>query len=429
LTPEELSQLEHCWAFWARPNQKPPPGDWFVWLILAGRGFGKTRTGAETINMWAESGACRRMALVGRTATDVRDVMVEGKSGIVATSPPHFRAKYEAVRRRVVWPNGAIATMYSADEPNLLRGPEHDGAWVDELAAWRYVDAWHQLLFGLRIGAQPRVIATTTPRPTKLIRELVAEAEKPNATVAVTRGSTYENAANLSQVFLGEVTRQFAGTRLGRQELEGAVLLDTPGALWTHEMVEAAHAERALPKEYRRCVVSIDPAVSTTETSDETGLVVAATGPDGHGYVLEDRSGKYSPDAWARLAVQLYRQYDADRIIAEVNNGGDLVLNTIKTVDPRVRTLAVRATRGKRTRAEPVAALYEQHRVTHAGYFPQLDDQLTTWDATDPRAKSPDRLDALVWALTDLMVTAPAPPRYKRAAGADSRWRANTPRH
>lgn len=387
------------WTVWARPAQLAPPGDWRVWLILAGRGFGKTRSGAEWVRQQVESGHARRIALVGATAADVRDTMIEGESGLLRAFPDEHRPRYEPSKRRVTFHNGAIATTYSADEPDRLRGPNHDLAWADEVAAWRYPESWDQLMFGLRIGDRPRCVATTTPRPTKLIRTLVERAD-----TTVTRGSTYDNAANLSPAFLDEMRQRYEGTRLGRQELEAELLLDADGALWTRDMLDKARTTNV--PTLRRIVVAIDPAASANNDSDETGIVVAGVDDHGIGYVLEDRSMKGSPAEWASAAVTAHHVHKADRIVAEANQGGDMITHTLRTVDSSVPVKLVHASRGKRTRAEPVAALYEQDRVRHAGTFPELEDQLCTWTADGP---SPDRLDALVWALTELMVNSRQP--------------------
>jgi len=384
---------------WARPDQLPPSGTWQRWLILAGRGWGKTRTGAE----WVRDRALRdpgcRVALVARTAADVRDVIVEGESGILAVHAPGERPTWEPSRRRLTWPNGSMATTYSADVPDQLRGPQHHYAWADELASWERPDTWDQLIFGLRLGITPQVVVTTTPRPTPIIRALLTAPG-----TVVTRGRTLDNRANLAPGVVADLQRRYGGTRLGRQELDGEVLTDTPGALWTWDRIDAARVTVA--PQLRRVVVAIDPAVSAGEGSDETGIIVCGIGFDGRGYVLEDASGKYSPDGWARRAVHLAAEHKADRIVAEVNNGGQLVEHTLRTVDRAVAYKAVHASRGKATRAEPVAALYEQGRVSHIGRLDALESQMTGWDPSTS-TKSPDRIDALVWALTELMVSAP----------------------
>ena len=397
LTPQELEAAKFEWALWARFKQLWPEIVWRIWLLLAGRGWGKTRTGAENTRYAVESLGYRRIHVVGATSADVRDVMIEGESGILSISPPWFRPKYEPSKRRLTWPNGAVAQLFSADEPDRLRGPQCDFAWCDETAAWRYRDAWDQLMFGLRLGDDPRCIVTTTPRPTSLIKEL-AESDMTYVTV----GSTYENRENLADAFYDQIIRKYEGTRMGRQELNAEILTDIPGALWTWEMIEQAREfERSVIPAMKRVVVAIDPAVSSAEGSDETGIIVCGLGDDDRGYVIHDASGRYSPDGWAREAVRCYRHHRADRIVAERNNGGDLVESTIRTVDQSVSFKPVWASRGKRARAEPVAALYEQGRVTHTTAFPELEEQLCTWTQ---EMSSPDRLDALVWALTNLMI-------------------------
>jgi phage terminase large subunit-like protein len=312
---EVKEYLENKWEFQGRHSQKPPPGDWRVWLLLAGRGFGKTRAGAEFVRAMVNSKKARRIALVGSTALDVRSVMVEGESGLLSIGPPFERPRYEPSLHRLSWNNGAVATLFSADEPNRLRGPEHDLAWCDELAAWRYPQAWDMLMFGLRLGRDPRVVVTTTPRPIKLLRDLIADPK-----VVVTRGRTEENARNLAPAFLEQIVRRYRGTRLGRQELDGELLDDMPGALWTHALIDAARMTEA--PDLARIVVAIDPAVSSHEGADETGIVVAGSDRNGHGYVLADASGRYAPTEWARAAVAAYAEHRADRIVAEVNNGG-----------------------------------------------------------------------------------------------------------
>lgn len=353
----------------------------------------------------AETMPGSRGALVARTAADTRDVLVEGESGVLAISPPWFKPIYEPSKRRVTWPNGSTATLYSADKPDLLRGPQHHWAVADELAAWRYPDAWDMLMLGLRLGEHPRVTVATTPRPTKIIRELLKA-----PTTATTRGSTYDNASNLAPAFMGQIIRRYEGTRLGRQELLAEVLDDVPGALWTRDILDASRVSKA--PDLVRVVVAIDPAVTANdESSNETGIIVAGVDRADHGYVLEDCSLIGSPAQWAERAVQAYDRWGADRIIAETNQGGDMVEHTIRTAardmaeagrrkSRSVSFRQVRATRGKHTRAEPVSALYEQKRVHHVGMFAELEDQQCTWV---PGEDSPDRMDSLVWAMTDLL--------------------------
>ena len=395
LSNRDAATLLFDWTIWAREKQLPPPGDWRVWLILAGRGFGKTRTGAEWVRAEIEEGRCGRIALVGETAADARDVMVEGDSGILKISPPWNRPKYEPSKRRLTWPNGAIATTFSAEDPEQLRGPQFDGAWCDEIAKWRYRETWDNLVLGLRLGHHPRVVATSTPRPRAWLLELMADPG-----VAVTQGGTLENVSNLSKSFVDSVVRTYGGTRLGRQELDGEMLTDVPGALWSRDMVEAAR-RKTFAASPTRVVIAVDPAVTSGADADETGIVAAGALADGTFAVLEDASGRLSPDAWARKAVALYHVRKADAIVAEANQGGDLVREVLRMVDPAANVRLVHASRGKRVRAEPIAALYEQGRVIHARPLPALEDQLCGYTGGDGEA-SPDRLDALVWALTDL---------------------------
>lgn len=387
------------WRAKARPSQLPPPGDWLIWLVMAGRGFGKTRAGSGWVHELVETKQAGRIALVAPTAGDARETMVEGVSGVLRTAPPWMRPIYEPSKRRVTWPNGAIATTFSSEEADRLRGPEHDAAWADELGAWQDPQAaWDMLQFGLRLGAHPRCLVTTTPRPIKLLKELLARSD-----VVVTRGSTFDNAANLAPTFLAAVKQRYEGTRLGRQELNAELLTDMPGALWQHEWLER-HRLKAAP-ELRRIVVAIDPAVSNNEGSDETGLVVAGIAADKQIYVLEDLSGRYAPHEWARKAIEAYRRHKADRILAEVNNGGAMVEETIRHIDRSVSFRSVHASRGKVVRAEPISALYEQQRVHHVGLFSTLEDQMCAFTSDFDRARngySPDRVDALVWALSEL---------------------------
>lgn len=387
----------------SRANQRAPEDNEFqVWLVMAGRGFGKTRTGAEWVRWKVESGEAKRVALVGRTAADVRDVMVEGPAGLLTVCPDP-KPKYESSRRRVVWNNGAIAHLYSADEPDLLRGPQHDLAWCDELAAWRRLEAYDMLMLGLRLGKNPQVCITTTPRPIKHVKDLL-EMARTSRSVRVTRGSTFDNLANLAPTFSAEIIKRYEGTRLGRQELYAEILDDVPGALWHREMLDTTRVTQA--PDLARIVVGVDPAATDGEGAAETGIIVAGIGYNEHVYVLEDLTLRASPAGWASQVVAAYHKYEADRIVAEVNQGGDMVTHTIRTVDNTVAIRTVSASRGKVIRAEPVAALYEQGRVHHLGMFDQLEDQLCSWVPGDT---SPDRLDALVWALTELALGKPEP--------------------
>jgi len=390
------------WSFWARPNQLAPRGDWTKWLILAGRGFGKTRSVVEFVQAEVEAGRAGRIGIAGATASDLRDVLVEGVSGFLAVAREWNRPVYEPSKTRLTWPNGARARLYSADEPDRFRGPGIDLFVADELAAWRYPEAWDQAMFSLRVGEHPRAVIATTPRPTTLIRDLL---KREGQDVVVSRGSTYDNRANLAAPFLTDIVRKYEGTRLGRQELDGELLDDAPGALWKRSQFDEpgfrVQHKKLLPQ-LNRVVVAVDPAVSANEHSDETGIIVAALGDDGIAYVLEDGTlTAATPNEWAKQVVALYRAHHADRVIGEVNNGGDLVEANVRNVEPTIPFTQVRATRGKAVRAEPVSALYEQNRVRHLGVLAKLEDQMCTWDPGVP-GKSPDRVDALVWALTEL---------------------------
>ncbi len=396
LSEEQQQDLVFAWRdLWARPKQLAPAGDWRTWLVLAGRGFGKTRMGAEWVREQTDLHPGWRIAIVGRTAADVRDVIIEGESGLLSVCPPWAMPTYEPSKRRLTWPNGSMATAYSADEPDLLRGPQHHAALADELATWRRgEETWSNLMFGLRLGTNPRVVVTTTPRPLRLIRDLRAA-----PTTAITTGSTYENRANLARPFLDQIVTKYEGTRLGRQELQGELLEDIPGALWTRANLDALRV-RSAPT-LRRIVVAIDPAVTSGEDSDETGIVAVGKAEDGQIYVLADETCRDTPLGWARRAVALFRRLKADRLVAEVNNGGDLVEATLRAVDKHLPYTAVRASRGKRSRAEPIAALYEQGRAHHVGTFEALEDQMCMF-TPDGFDGSPDHVDALVWGATEL---------------------------
>ena len=393
---EAAKKILSDWRFWARPEQLAPPGDWTYWLACAGRGWGKTRAGAEWVNAQANAMPGSRGFLAARTAGDLRDVVIEGESGIMSLHHERdCRPMYEPSRRRVVWPNGSQAITFSADAPESGRGPQSHWGWADELAAWSGWDLWTQLLLGLRLGSKPRAMVTTTPRPLRVIRDLIAD---PNC--VVTKGSTYDNAANLAPAFFEHVIKRYEGTRLGRQELLAEMLDDVPGALWTRKMVDDLRVSAA--PSLQRIVVAVDPAVTSGDNSDLTGIVVAGLGSDGHGYVLEDLTCKMTPDGWARRAVGAFHSWKADRMIAEVNQGGDLVERIVRTVDPNVSYKSVHASRGKRVRAEPVSALYEQGKVHHVGAgLTDLEDQMCQFTPTGFDG-SPDRVDALVYALTEL---------------------------
>lgn len=393
LTDVEREALFYDWRFWARPEQLYPEGDWTFWVLMGGRGAGKTRVGAETVRHWHNDNG--RIALVAQTKADGRDVMIEGESGLLAVSPKGERPEYEPTKRRLTWPNGAIATLYSGDEPDQLRGPAHDKAWVDELSKFKYPQAaWDNLMLGLRLGVRPRACVTMTPRPIPLVKELIADKR-----THLTRETTFENLDNLAPTFREEVLIRYEGTRLGRQELLAEILDEVEGALWTHALIEK-HRVTNHP-DLHRIVVGVDPPGSVEGA--EAGIVAAGAVRKGdrlHFYVLDDRSLRASPEGWATESVSLYRTRKADRVLGERNFGGDMVESTIRNVDPDVSYRPVTASRGKQVRAEPVAALYEQGRVHHVGTFAALEDEMTSWV---PGAQSPNRMDALVWALTELM--------------------------
>ena len=395
----ERKWKRHNWKDIARPSQLAPPGDWNTWLIMAGRGFGKTRAGAEWVRHRVITHEDRRIALVARTDDDARRTMIEGESGILAVCPPWNTPIYRPSRRELTWPNGASAFVFSSQRPDQLRGPQFDSAWCDELAAWIYPrQTWDNLAFATRLGQSPRTLVTTTPRPIPLMRQLMRRDG-----VALTRGSSYENADNLAPDFLAQLSEIYEGTNIGRQEIHAEILDESERALWKRQWIEDSRVKSA--PDLVRIVVSIDPAMSSDPRSDETGIIAAGADPEGHAYVLADASGRFSPDGWAKRAISLYRQLKADRIIAEANNGGELVHHTLRIASEGepIPFMPVHAGRGKFPRAEPVSALYEQRKVHHVGAFPKLEDQMCDWTPGSPN--SPDRLDALVWAITQLIIT------------------------
>lgn len=411
LSDGALMALPWLFEFWALPHQLPPDGAWKTWVIMGGRGAGKTRAGAEWVRAEVEgarpldAGRSRRVALVGETVDQVREVMVFGESGLLACSPADRRPVWEATRRRLVWPNGAVAQVFSAHEPEALRGPQFDAAWVDELAKWKKAEeAWDMLQFSLRLGQHPRQVVTTTPRNVAVLKAILR-----NPSTVVTHAPTEANRAYLAASFLEEVRARYAGTRQGRQELDGILVEEAEGALWTPARLEALRLEAA-PK-LSRIVVAVDPPVTGHGGSDECGIVVVGAvteGPpqDWRAVVLEDASvAAASPDRWARAAIGALERHGADRLVAEVNQGGDLVESVIRQIDPLVPFRAVRAARGKVARAEPAAALYEQGRVGHLRGLGALEDQMCRMTAQGYQGRgSPDRVDALVWALSDLMI-------------------------
>lgn len=397
---EYADVLLHDWYLWARDKQLIPEEEFIYWLILAGRGFGKTRTGAETVRVWSND--YPRIHLVGATASDVRDIMVEGESGIMSIFPKRERPHYEPSKKRVTFQNGSIAELFSADEPDRLRGPQCYKAWADELAAWRYSEAWDQLKFGLRLGKNPQCVVTTTPRPTKVIKELIKDEQ-----TYCTTGSTYENKENLAKAFIHTITKKYENTTLGRQELYAEILEDVDGALWKRSMIKYADPKNV---HFKRIVVAIDPAVTSkkkskgdAQDSDETSITVVGLSTNNDAYVLDNMSGIWSPNHWAQLAVRKYDYWGADRIIGETNNGGDLIEITLRTFDKTVPYKAVHASRGKVTRAEPIVAFYEQGRIHHIAHFSNLENEMTTWTPDDNY--SPNNIDSLVWGLTELMIS------------------------
>lgn len=411
----ERDEWHWNWPLWARAAQLPPEGDWRVWLVMAGRGFGKTRAGAEWVRTIAEADHEARIALVGASLHEARAVMVEGESGVMAVCPPHRRPRFEPSLRRVIWPNGAQAMLYSAGEPESLRGPQHSHAWCDEIAKWDDGQAqarrsWDNLLLGLRLGESPRIVATTTPRAVPLVRRLLEQAGS-EADVAVTRGGTRENIAHLPARFIADVEREFGGTLLGRQELDGELIEDLPGALWTRALLERCR-DGAVPA-MTRVIVGVDPPASAQ--GDACGIVVCGLGEDRIARVLADASvERASPERWAGAVRDAARAWGADRVVAEANQGGAMVGAVLRAANGTLPLRLVHASRGKVARAEPVAALYEAGRVRHAGMFARLEDELCglmPGGAYQGPGRSPDRADACVWALTELMLGRAGEPR------------------
>jgi predicted phage terminase large subunit-like protein len=418
---ETLDFILSDWQLWARDDQLPPTStatgeDWRVWLILGGRGAGKTRAGAEWIRAKALGIAplgepqATRIALVGETLADVRRVMIEGVSGLLTIHKDEERPVFESSKSQLVWPNGTIAQMFSAEDPDSLRGPQFDAGWCDELAKWRRAEeAWDMLQFGMRLGEAPAIAVTTTPRPLPLLKAIMQD----TGTV-ITRASTTANSANLAPAFIAEMERRYNGTALGRQELLGEIVDEQSGSLWRRDWIEQ-HRVRDCP-ELTSIVVAVDPPVTATARSDACGIIVAGLGRDGRAYIVADRSlqGR-EPQVWARAAVRAYREHMADRVVAEVNQGGDLVVTILRQIDEAVVVRTVRATRGKWLRAEPVAALYAEGRVAHVGVHATLEEQMLAFGADGlARGRSPDRVDALVWALTDLMIDRAAAPAIRQ---------------
>ena len=415
LPPELVEVVAYEWIMVARPDQLPPARDWQSWLVLGGRGAGKTRTGAEWVKGMAlgrppfAGREARRIALVGETQAQVRDVMIEGVSGLLAIHLPSERPVWSPSRRRLEWSSGAVAQVFTAEDPEGLRGPQFDAAWCDELAKWPNLqETWDMLQLGLRLGRRPRQVVTTTPRPLPLVRRLLSD-----PLVAVSRATTRDNRCNLAASFLSAVERAYAGTRLGRQELDGELVEERPDALWTRALIEASREPAAPP--LARIVVAVDPPASSSQRADRCGLVAAGVDADGIGHVLADATlSGARPQEWAQAAVALYRRLEADALVVEVNQGGEMAQAVIGEVDAAVPVTPVRASRGKYLRAEPVAALYEQGRVRHAGAFPALEDEMCDFGPAGlGTGRSPDRLDALVWALAHLMLAPKGRPRVR----------------
>ncbi len=411
LTEAERAELRYHWELWAREEQLPPAGDWRTWLVMAGRGFGKTRLGAEWVRDIAKDRHAR-IALVGASLAEARSVMVEGESGLLACCPPHRRPKFEPSLRRLTWRNGAQATLYSAAEPDSLRGPQHSHAWCDEIAKWdnsasRAENTWNNLVLGLRLGEEPRALATTTPRSVPLLRRLLAEDD-----AVITRGRTVDNEQNLPARFLRDMRKSFGKSALARQELDGELLTDREGALWTRALIESVR-EATESSPAARTVVAVDPPASAQ--GDACGIVVAALGEDGVARILADATvQRASPERWARAVADTAVKWRADRVVAESNQGGAMVESVLRAADITLPIRLVHASHGKSARAEPVAALYEAGRVRHVGALPALEDQLCGFivgGSYEGPGRSPDRADAAVWALTELMLSARPAPR------------------
>ena len=423
LGPQKTEELKHDWNFWARDNQIEPEGkDWNVWFINAGRGFGKTRSGVEWVRENVKRGI-KRIAAVAATNSDIERVMVKGESGFLSVcwkGDKTYAGKkmgfpeWSPTKRTLTWENGAQVQFFSAEEPERLRGPQFELAWCDETAAWnKDVDTWAMLQFCMRLGKHPRIMVTTTPKPTKLIRQIIKDPK-----TVVTTGSTFDNSANLADTYLTAVKEQYEGTRLGRQELYAEVLEEAQGALWTTDMLDRASIKNEGVPDLVRIVVSIDPAVTSNAESDMTGIVVAGIDINGVAYVLGDYTDRLSPQGWASKAISLYHHYKADRIVAERNQGGDMVRRTLEVEDETVPIKLVHASRGKYARAEPVSALYERNLVRHVvdpadgANLNELETQQRTWEPLGSIG-SPDRLDALVWAITELSLNGYAKPQLQ----------------
>lgn len=409
LNRDEKAVLRFCWSFWGRPSQQIPAGAWFIWLVLAGRGWGKTRTGAQFVIHEARTRPGSRGALVGPTQGAVRDVMILGESGLMACSPPDFRPEYEPSKGLITWPNKSQAAVYSAEKPDRLRGPQFDWSWCDELAAWRYPEhPWDMLLYGMRLPGvvSPRCCVTTTPRPIPLLTGLVEQSRDPLQDTILTRGTTYDNYWHLHERFFTQVISRNQGS-LARQEIFAELLELIQGALWSLKLIDKYRWTGKAPSKehYARIVVSVDPAEEAGKDNDEVGIVAVARDHKDHGYVVEDESCQGSPATWGRAAYELYLRLDADAIVVETNRGGQMVAHVIRSVvrpdEPRPRIIEVKASRGKATRAEPIAAIYEEGRFHHVGNLAVLENELTHY-VPGVTKQSPNRMDALVWGATEL---------------------------
>lgn len=404
LTDNEAINASTDWFLQARREQMPPQWDWFIWVVMAGRGWGKNWTGSNWLVNEHIARRAKNSGIIAATSADLRRFCINGPSGILSIAPPWFRPEYKPATSMLIWPDGAVTSLFTSEIPDRLRGPNLDKVWCDELAAWRYLDeTWEMLQLCLRYGTSPQCVVTTTPRPRKILKNLVGRVRSddlPNGDVTISHGSTYDNADNLAGRFVKEIIAQYKGTRLERQEIFGELLPEFEGALWSYSLLDECRVSES--PTLNRIGVGVDPAISSEEGSDLTGIVAAGLGPERHGYVLGEHSLRASPEGWARKVVTVYDELKADFIVAEKNQGGEMVEATIKAIDDSVNVILVHASRGKITRAEPIAALYEQHRVHHIGTFPDLEDEMTLF-LPGRIKKSPDRTDALVWVLTELM--------------------------
>jgi len=407
LSDKEFLKIKYDWEFWARSEQLTPKGKWIFWLVNAGRGFGKTRCGAEWIIEQVRQGFTK-IGLIGPTASVVRDIMIEGDSGILTISRPDFRPLYEPSKRKLTWPNGAVAHTFSAEEPDRLRGPQFQKMWCEELATWKYAESWDMAKLSLRLPPNPQAIITTTPKPKTIIKELIADKN-----CVITGGSTYDNIHNLAEPFFLAIVDQYEGTTLGQQEIYAIFLEELPDALWQRKIIADNRVSEVDLDKLIRIVIGIDPAGTSKESSAETGILVCGIDANNEGYVIDDLSCRKRPKGWASDSINAYHRYKADRIVAEVNFGGEMVESVIRNIDPNVSYKSVNASRGKKVRAEPISALYEQGKIHHIGTFKDLEDQQCNFT---PETKIKlDRIDALVWCFTELILHRGGPRRVARA--------------